>query len=209
MMKNLESYEGMLLIVDMVNGFLKKGVLHDPNIGRIVPRIIELINEAHEKGYLVVFIDDTHEKDSVEHRRFPGLHSVRGSGEELIIDELSKYVSMDDTIIIEKNSTSFMEAPGFRKLVQAASNIKNVEIVGCCTDICVFNGSMGLANYYDQWNRLVDIIVHQDAIATFGEATRQCYIAAACLLMQQQGIQLVNGRKISLDRPQEKQLIKR
>ena len=46
-----------------------------------------------------------------------------------------------------------MEAPSFRKLVGEASNIKNVDIVGCCTDICVFNGAMALANYYDQENK--------------------------------------------------------
>ena len=70
-------------------------------------------------------------------------------------------------------------------------HIKQVEEVGCCTDICDFNGSMGLANYYDQWNRDVDIIVHEDAIATFNEENRGEYVDAAKLLMKLQGIQLV------------------
>ena len=88
-----------------------------------------------------------------------------------------------------------MEAPQFRELVAKTNNIKLVELVGCCTDICDFNGIMGLANYYDQWNREVDITVHEDAIATYSEEVRGEYVDAAKLLMKQQGIKLVNKNK--------------
>ena len=194
--KNLEMYEGMLIIVDMVNGFVKKGDLADPKIGEIVPRQIELIKEAKEQGNLIVFIKDTHEESSVEHKRFGGaLHCIRGTGEELVIDELKQFENQKDTVSIEKNSTSFMETPDFRNLIQDSSNIRKVDVVGCCTDICVANGTMGLANYLNQWNRDVEIIVHEDAIATFAEEERQNYVDAAKLLMKQQGIQLVNNIK--------------
>lgn len=194
--KNLEMYEGMLIIVDMVNGFVKKGALADPKIGDVVPRQIELIKEAKAKGYLIVFIKDTHEENSVEHKRFGGaLHCVKGTGEELVIDELKEYENDPDTVSIEKNSTSFMEAPDFRELIEKAKNIHKVDVVGCCTDICDMNGTMGLANYFDQWNKDVEIRVHTDAIATFAEEQRQNYVDAAKLLMKQQGIQLVKKIK--------------
>lgn len=194
--KNLEMYEGVLIVVDMVNGFVKKGDLADSKIGGIVPRQIELIKEAKEKGNLIVFIKDTHEENSVEHKRFNGaLHCVRGTGEELVIDELKEFEDNPDTVSIEKNSTSFMEIPDFRDLIQTAKNIREVDVVGCCTDICVANGLMGLANYFDQWNRNVEIRVHEDAIATFAESSRQNYVDAAKLLMEQQGIQLVKKMK--------------
>ena len=189
--KNLEVYEGMLIVVDMVNGFVKEGALHDEAIAKIIPRQIELIKEARAKGYLIVFVKDTHDKDAVEFRRFGNTkHCVIGTKEAELVDELKPYE--DDTISIEKNSTSFMEAPEFRELIAKANNIKRVEEVGCCTDICDFNGIMGLANYYDQWNRKVDIIVHEDAIATYSEDVRSEYVDAAKRLMKQQGIKLVN-----------------
>ncbi len=194
MVKNLKCYDGMLIVVDMVNGFVKKGVLHDSKIASTIPRQIELIKKSHQNENLIVFIKDTHEENSIEHKRFPAPHCVKGTTEELVIDELSKYETLDNTISIEKNSTSFMEAPSFRKLVGEASNIKNVDIVGCCTDICVFNGAMALANYYDQENKDVNITVHQDAVATFAEDTRKNYVDAAYLLMEQQGIKLVKKR---------------
>lgn len=190
---NFKCYEGMLIVVDMVNGFVKEGSLHDKKIGEVVPRQIELIKEAKNKGSLIVFIKDTHEKDSTEHKRFGGaLHCVKGTGEEEVINELKPFEV--DAISIEKNSTSFMEAPKFREMVAQMDNIREVDIVGCCTDICDFNGSMGLANYFDQWNKDVEIRVHQDAIATFAESSRQNYVEAAYLLMEQQGIKLVKKK---------------
>lgn len=193
--KNLKMYKGMLIVVDMVNGFAKKGDLADPKIGDVVPRQIELIKEAKANGYLIVFIKDTHKEDSVEHKRFNGSkHCVENSGEELVIDELKEYEDLEDTISIPKNSTSYMEAPEFRELISEATNIERVDVVGCCTDICVANGTIGLANYFDQWNRNVEIRVHEDAIATFLEEDRQNYVDAAKLLMAQQGIKLVKKR---------------
>lgn len=188
--KNLKTYQKMLIVVDMVNGFVKEGSLADTKILNIVPRQIELIKENIREGNLVVFIKDSHTKDSCEHKRFGGLfHCVKGSSEELVIDELKQYE--ENSIGIEKNSTSFMESPAFRNLLYTTTNIEQVDVVGCCTDICVMNGTMGLANYFDEWNRDVDIIVHEDAIATFLEDERKNYVDAAKLLMEQQGIKLV------------------
>ena len=84
-----------------------------------------------------------------------------------------------------------MEAPEFRKLMEQQKNMNEFDIVGCCTDICVANGTIALANYLDQNNRKHNIRVHEDAIATYAEAARQEYVDAAKLLMKQQGIQLV------------------
>lgn len=193
--KNLEVYEGMLIVVDMVNGFVEEGVLHDKNIKKIIPRQIELIKEAHDKGYIVVFVKDTHNNNATEFERFGNTtHCIKGTSEAELIDALKPFEEMDDTISIEKNSTSLMESPEFREIVRQAENLKEVNFVGCCTDICVFNGAMGLANYYDQWNREVDITVHEDAIATYSEDVRGEYVDAAKLLMKQQGIKLVSKR---------------
>lgn len=193
--KNLKIYKEMLIIVDMVNGFVEEGALADTKIAEIIPRQIEIIKEAKQKKALIVFVKDTHEENSTEHKRFGGAkHCVIGTGEELVIDELKEYEECEDTVSIEKNSTSYIEAPEFRKLIKKATNIEKVNVVGCCTDICDFNGTMGLANYFDQWNRDVDIVVHEDAIATFAEKERQNYVEAAKLLMRQQGIKLVKKK---------------
>lgn len=192
---NLEVYKKCLIVVDMVNGFVREGVLHDSKIATIIPRQIELIKKNQEEEELTIFIKDTHEENAVEFKRFGNTkHCVRGTSEAELVDELKTFENMENTISIEKNSTSYMEAPEFRNLIEKLVNVKEIDVVGCCTDICDFNGTMALANYLDQWNRDVEIKVHQDAVATYAQDTRQNYVDAAYLLMQQQGIQLVKKR---------------
>ena len=194
--KNLKLYKKCLIIVDMVNGFVREGVLHDDKISRVIPRQIELIKENILEGNLIIFIKDTHDIDATEFKRFGNTkHCVRGTSEAELVDELKFYENKENTVSIEKNSTSYMEAPKFRELIKKLTNLKEVEIVGCCTDICDFNGTMALANYFDQNNRDVNIKLHTDAVATYAEDDRKKYLDAAYLLMEQQGIQLVKQYK--------------
>lgn len=193
--KNLEVYKGMLIVVDMVNGFVREGALHDEKIADVIPRQLELIKEAKARGDLVVFVKDTHDEDAVEFKRFGGTkHCVRDTSEAQLIDEFLPLEAEDNTISIEKNSTSYMEAEKFRSLIGSLSELERVDVIGCCTDICDFNGTMGLANYFDQNNKDVNINIHLDAVATLAEDKRKNYVDAACLLMEQQGIQLVKKR---------------
>ena len=193
--KNLKVYKGMLIVVDMVNGFVREGVLHDEKITEVIPRQLELIKEAKHRGDLIVFVKDTHDEDAIEFKRFGNTkHCVRGTREAELVDEFRELEKEDDTISIEKNSTSYMEAEEFRNLIGDMTNLERVDVVGCCTDICDFNGTMGLANYFDQHNRDVSINVHTDAVATYAEDVRKNYVDAAYLLMEQQGIQLVKKK---------------
>ena len=193
--KKLRIYEKCLIVVDMVNGFVREGILHDDKIALIIPDQIELIKKYNDENELVVFIKDTHDDDAIEFRRFGNTkHCVRGTSEAQLVSELLPYEKKDNTISIEKNSTSFMESPKFRELISKLVNVKQYDIVGCCTDICDFNGSMGLANYLDEWNRVAEIIVHQDLMATYSEDIRQEYVDAAYLLMKQQGIKLMRKK---------------
>lgn len=194
--KNLKMYKGCLIVVDMVNGFVKEGVLHDEKIAKIIPRQIELMKEAQKEGKLIIFVKDTHREDSVEFKRFGNQpHCLENTTESELVEGLKEYEHKDNTVSIHKNSTSFMESPEFRLLMASQAQLEEFDIVGCCTDICVVNGSIGLANYLDEWNRPHTIRVHEDAIATYAEDTRKEYVEAAKLLMQQQGIELVKKLK--------------
>lgn len=193
--KNLKVYKKCLIVVDMVNGFVREGVLHDERIANVIPRQIELINKNIKEEGLTIFIKDTHDDNAIEFKRFGNTkHCVRGTSEAELVDELKIFENNEDVISIEKNSTSYMEAPKFRELIKELENIKEINIVGCCTDICDFNGTMALANYLDEHNRDVVIKVHKDAVATYSEDERQEYVNAAYLLMEQQGIQLVKRK---------------
>ena len=190
MIKNLKLYERVLIVVDMVNGFVYNGPLHDIECSKIIPRQKEIIDDYLDNGDLVVFIKDTHTKDSTEFSRMP-IHCLENTDESELVPELKEYVGRDNVITINKNSTSFNETPEFRELITNLVNLKRVDEIGVCTDICDFNGIMGLANRFNQENRDVSIYVHEDAIATFNEAERSKYVDAAKLLMKQQGIIII------------------
>ncbi len=193
--KDFKMYKKCLIVVDMVNGFVREGVLHDKEIERIIPNQIKLIKSTLGAGELVIFIKDTHSTNSTEFKRFGNTkHCLDNTSEAELVDELKEYEDLDNTISIKKNSTSFMESPKFREVVNKLEGVDEYDIVGCCTDICVVNGALGLANYNDEWNRDVVIKAYTDAIATYGESVRKNYIDAAYLLMEQQGIQLVKTR---------------
>lgn len=189
--KDLEIYEKCLIVVDMVNGFVREGVLHDEAIAEAIPSQIKLIREYQKEGELVVFIKDSHDENAVEFRRFGNTkHCLAESHESELVDELKEFENQDNTISIKKNSTSFMETDEFRSLVSSLKGLKEVEMVGCCTDICVCNGAIALANYFDQHNRDVSITVIEDGVETYDSPThnREEYSKAAKVLMKQQGI---------------------
>ncbi len=190
MIKNLELYERVLIVVDMVNGFVYNGPLHDIECSKIIPRQKEIIDDYLGNGDLVVFIKDTHTKDSTEFSRMQ-IHCLENTVESELVPELKEYVGRDNVITINKNSTSFNETPEFRELITNLVNLNRVDEIGVCTDICDFNGIMGLANRFNQENRDVSIYVHEDAIATFNEGERSKYVDAAKLLMKQQGINII------------------
>ena len=107
-MEIIKKYKRCLNIVDMVNGFVREGVLHDENISKIIPRQIELIEEAKEKGSLIIFIKDTHHKDSVEFVRFGNTaHCLENTEESELVEELKPFEKEGDIVCIRKNSTSF------------------------------------------------------------------------------------------------------
>lgn len=192
-------YEKALIVVDMVNGFVREGILHDEKISDIIPRQYSLIKENIHAGNLTIFIKDTHEMDSIEHKRFGGIpHCVKNTPECELVDELKEFENLSHVVSIEKNSTSFMEAEKMRELLKRLVKLREVNIIGCCTDICVVNGAIGLANYFDERNREVDIKVHEDAVGTYESPihNREKYTNAAKLLMAQQGISLVRNKSI-------------
>ncbi len=208
--KNMKLYAGCLILVDILKGFLEKGALADQDIARIVPRVVELIEEAKANGQVIVVVGDWHTKASIELDRFGGnIHCEKNKPESELVDAVREALEgYKNVIYVKKNSTSFMEAPKFRflmhcqvglikvrKLLRRPAKIFKCGIAGCCTDICVTNGPMGLANYLDQWNVRHEIVVHEDAIATYAEANRQEYVEAAKILMKQQGIEFRRGNK--------------
>ncbi len=164
--------EELLVVIDMVNGFVKEGLLAAPSIQRIIPRIQNLLeqNEKNKKA-LNVIVRDTHTKDSIEFKTF-GEHCLDGTSETLLVDELKPYAKK--AVDFTKNSTNFMLASGVIPFLNKCYKLKRISFVGCLSEVCVKNAAITARNYFDETNRDVLVGVYADAIDTYDAPGHNC-----------------------------------
>ena len=193
-MKNVEEVERMLIIVDMVNGFTKEGVMHTPYMRKLIPEIKGMIEKFIENNDKVIFIKESHNQNSNEFKKFPK-HCIEGTSEALIVDEFQKYVDEDN--VYKKNSTSAIFAPNFMEDIKKMKNLKEVVLAGGCTDICVMNLAIPLVNYFDQNDMNVKVVVPTNACDTYDAINhnRDEYNSMAYKFMNQAGVKILKKYK--------------
>ena len=154
----------LLVVVDMVNGFVKFGALHDKNINNITPTIIEAIKFAKQNGFDLVAFKDAHSVDDKEFETYP-VHCLKGTAESDLIDELKPYQKHFD-FVIDKNTTNGFVTKEFQELIKT-KKYDNVFLTGCCTDICVLNFFDSYNNFAKQNGLDTKFVVLENACATF------------------------------------------
>lgn len=187
-MKRKEEITKLLIVVDMVNGFIKEGKMSDKDINHITPRIKSLVEEYLSEG--VSFIKDTHEIDSTEFKKYPP-HCIKGTSEANLISELAIYEK--DALSYEKNSTCTIFARNFMSDIERMKKLREVIITGCCTDICVMNLAIPLVNYFDENNKDIKVWVPQNAVEKFDSCThnRIAHAEMAHRLMRTKELKLI------------------
>lgn len=196
MKKNdLQDIEELLIVVDMVNGFVKEGTMADPYIGHIIPTIEKLmINYLNKNNTGVFIIKEAHNLDACEFKVHPK-HCVKGTKEAMLIDEFSSLEPYCYEFF--KNGTSAIWSNGFIdtiKLLLQNSKFRRVVVVGCCTDICIMDLSIPLKKLFDELNIEVEVMISKDAVETFnidGVHERDEWNNMAFRFMEQAGITLV------------------
>lgn len=151
----LESYESLsmedlhnpiIFVVDMVNGFVHEGALHDEAIHDITGNILNLIQDAQQR---VIFIADSHPPKTREFISYPS-HCVIGTSESEIIEELKPHVQE----LMRKNSTNTFTCPDFQHFLQERiDQYADIVITGCCTDICVMQFALCLNAWLNEHNK--------------------------------------------------------
>ena len=180
----------LLLIIDMVNGFVKEGALADKQINNITPNIIKLIEKSIENGDDIISIQEGHSNNSKEFESFPH-HCVLGTEEAELIEELIPY--KDKMKVIRKNSTCGFVTKEFLQYIEENKD-KLVEIVltGCCTDLCVMNFALPLKNYINEHDLDIKVTIYKNAVETYDSPihNREEYNEMAFKLMKQNGIEI-------------------
>lgn len=132
-----------LIIVDMLNDFIdKNGALYCGDTARsIIPFIKQRLDAFRNRGDLVIYLQDSHDKNDKEFERFPR-HCVTGTRGNEIIPELTP--KSGEKVIPKKRYSGFY-GTDLESILESAG-VEEVEVVGVCTSICVMDTVGGLAN---------------------------------------------------------------
>lgn len=190
-MKDISKIKKILINVDMVNGFVNEGAMHDTYINHIVPFQSHMMDEYEKNNEcLNIIVKDTHKPNCREFERYP-IHCVENTTESELVPELQRFEN-DASIIFKKNSTSTLYAEGLTTLIDSLVSLEEVTIIGCCTDICILNLAIPLQTYFDQKDRYIKITVPKDGVETYDAPNhpRDEYNEMAFKLMAQSGIVL-------------------
>lgn len=186
--------KNLLVIIDMVNGFVNFGALADKNINKITPTIIKAIKNARQNNYNVVAFKDCHNAFDEEFNDFPP-HCLKGSEESELIPELKKYENYFD-YIIDKNTTNGFITQEFKQILKN-NHFDNVYVCGCCSDICVINFVSSYLNFIKSNNLSTKVIVYENACYTFDGENHNAEIChqKAILDMKKMGALIQNFNK--------------
>ena len=147
--------------MDTINGFFKKGALASPRLNAILP-MIKKVNEYYLDSPKI-FFTDTHTKDSTEFDAYPA-HCV-DKYEQEIVSELEPFAETGD--IFPKNSTNGFFSNAYLKWLAQHPEIENIVLVGGCTDICVMQYALAQRAYWNEHNNNNRIIVIENAVQTY------------------------------------------
>lgn len=153
-----------LCIIDMNNGFAKKGALYSDRVEVKIKEISKLASLWLENNGKVLAYNDFHIEDAKEFCSYP-VHCLKGTKESFLIEELENLKSKG-LIEIRKNSTNgilaYNPASGRER-----EDIKNYVVVGCVTDICVYQFAVTLRAYLNETDQEGEVFVIKDLVDTF------------------------------------------
>ncbi len=146
----------LLIIIDMNNGFVKNGALASPNVLKLVPHMRKFVKQCIVNNIDIWHYVDSHKDNCPEFNVYPK-HCIENSKESQVIDELD----FKEIKIIHKNSTN-----GFL-VKNPLLDFDNIFVIGCVTDICVFDFAYTALKYIHQQNSSKTVTVIENLCATF------------------------------------------
>lgn len=188
-LSDLKADQSMLIIIDMNNGYAKKGNMYTDRAKAIITPVVSLAEKTISKGIKTVAYTDCHPEDAKEFDTYPP-HCIVGSEEVDLVDGL-KDLGNVGLEIYEKNSTNGILA---YNPARAIVGIENYIIVGCLTDVNIYQYAITLRAYLNEHNLEGHVIVSRDHVATYDSDSHEgdLYERMALKSMEQNGIRVVD-----------------
>ncbi len=166
----------ILIVVDMQNDFVS-GALAAPGAEDIVAPIKEKVLSFIGD---VIFTRDTHQSDYLlkeEGKNLPVIHCVKNTPGWEIVPELR---NLREVTVIDKPTFGSVELGETLRKMDKEERIRNITLLGLCTDICVISNALLLKAFLPDAHIIVDASLsrgvseksHQTAL----EAMKSCQI---------------------------------
>lgn len=144
-----------LLIIDMLNDFIKRGApLEVPKARGIIRNIRLELEKARRAGIPVIYCCDRHEPGDREFEVWPP-HAVRGTQGAEIIEELRPIKG--EPVVAKKTYSAFYRT-SLEKTLKGLG-VKHLILTGVVTNICI------LYTAVDAYMRGYEITVPEDCVA--------------------------------------------
>ncbi len=161
--KDLQPEQTALVIVDMINGFVREGALASNRAEKAIPAIVRLSKKCDERNIKKLAFADSHTNASPEFGAYPE-HCLAGSSESEVVDELKEIGGYK---LIPKNSTNGFHEEEFRKWLKENHQINTFIVTGVCTNICVEQFALTLKTYFNKQNKKSRVILPVNTVETY------------------------------------------
>jgi nicotinamidase-related amidase len=150
----------------------KDGAIPCEGAPLIIPRIKELIDEAHRNGIPIIFTREVHRAQKVDFgRELDGdepIHCVEGSRGAAIVDELAPDKS--DYVIAKRRYSGFFGTD--MEILLRGLGVDTLYITGAATDVCVYLTAMD-AHQFD-----FKVRIPSDCVSGTSRAAHNAALAA-------------------------------
>lgn len=134
--------KNIVVVVDMLDGFIRKGNLANPAAEKVIMPIRKLIERKKRQGWEIYFLADNHGEEDAEFKMFPK-HCVIGTDETKVIKELAEFVSKENYIAKTRYSGLYKT---WLEDITRILNPNEIIVVGIYADICVLYTAADLRN---------------------------------------------------------------
>ena len=160
-LSNFDPERTILCIIDINKGFAKAGALYSDRVEKKIEGVAALAKRCLGLGMEVLAYTDHHPEDAKEFGAYPP-HCVGDTEESALVAELEglKAKGLKE---VYKNSTN-----GVLAFNPAESgDVKDYIVIGCVTDICVYQYAVTLRAYLNEKGMDGDVYVDEDLVQTF------------------------------------------
>lgn len=150
--------EKLLVVVDYQNDFVD-GTLGFEKAKTLEQPIYDRINEYLQNGDKVLFTYDTHYEDYLETREgknLPVAHCIKDTNGHQLYGKVNEFTNLENTLHYKKEGFGISPEGMIKLATEIGEDIKEIEIVGVVTNICVISNVIIFQSQYKNTDIIVD-----------------------------------------------------